>query len=314
MSTYRLLSVAALLLPSVCAANNTRSVYWYTSAGDATQVKDAASAATGHYMCCGTIKILANGTVQADSISQLASIVTAAGGLPVQHTVSVDANVSWDNANAGTLTASCTLVADVPLTKFADDIVTLVVASNAAGVMIDYEVPTSLWKLWGKVKTRAVANKYAQWANRLAPKLNAEGRTLGLDLSGDCGGSPIDLFDVFAANATNVDQLMLMSTYRDIHDRLFYEKELVSRAIAAGIPRKRISVGIGSISTSDPVRYGWNQTDLQTYLQWVAGQGITMLGIWRSDIDVYKPSEVKTAPFFIEALQAFLASGAKERP
>ena len=168
--------------------------------------------------------------------------------------------------------------------------------------------------MWGAVKTRAVANGYARWASVLAKALHAKGRTLGLDLSGDCGGSPIDLFDVFAANATVVDQLMLMGTYRDIHDGLFYEKELVSRAIAAGIPAGQLSVGIGSISASDPLRYGWNMSDLSEYLHWVSAQGITQLGVWRSDIDVYQPP-VKTAPFFLKALRNFLeARQTRQKP
>ena len=184
----------SLLLLVVVASSRAapRSVLWYTSAGDATQVQDALPAATGFYMCCGKIKVTGNGSVHSVGISELLTIVQAAGRLPVQHTIAVDANVTWDGA---------------ALISATDAIADLVVSSNASGAIVDYEVPADLWKMWGAVKTRAVANGYVRWASVLAKALHAKGRTLGLDLSGDCGGSPIDLFDVFAANATVVDQL-----------------------------------------------------------------------------------------------------------
>ena len=49
----------------------------------------------------------------------------------------------------------------------------------------------------------------APCALQLAGKMHAAGKTVGLDLSGDCGGSPIDLYDVF--NSSRVDTLMLMA-------------------------------------------------------------------------------------------------------
>jgi hypothetical protein len=295
ISLSRIALAAAALLVCVpgCAAMSNGSVYWYTASADSRQVNDSFSVATGFYMCCGKIKILKNGTVDSRPVSELAAAVKAGNGRPVQHTISIDPNVTWGHTSA--------------MSDAADAIVQLLVASNATGAMIDYEPPSSLWKPWGAAKTRAVANDYAHWASLLSAKLHTKGLFLGLDLSGDCGGSPIDLYDVFAANATVVDQLMLMSTYRDIHDSLFYEKELVSRALTAGIRPSQLSVGIGSVSVSDPVRYGWNASDLNDFLRWVKGQGITQLGIWRSDIDVYKPP-VQTVPFFLRALRDFLGN------
>jgi hypothetical protein len=214
--------------------------------------------------------------------------------MPAVHVVGVSALLEWNSSSAANLDAA------------ADAIVALTVGSNATGVMVDYEVSATVWKSWGPTKTAAVATGYARWANTLASKMHAARKWVGVDLSGDCGGSPIDLFAVFGAHATAVDQLMLMGTYRDIHDQLKYEKVLVSRALAAGIRPAQLSVGLGSVTTNRTAAgYGWNATDLDTYLRWLGSLQITNVGVWRADIDVYKGAS-ETAPFFLAALGDFI--------
>ena len=280
------------------AAASTTNVFWYSAAGDSDQIADARPAATGFYACCNRIELDANYTVTSVGASALTSYVAAAGGMPVVHTVSVDEHMLWG-------TASTSGSGPTPSTA-ADAIAGLVVASNARGAMIDYEVPAAIFKTWSATKVRAVANGYASWATLLAEKLHALNATLGLDLAGDDGGSPIDLFDVFAQNASAVDDLFLMSTYRDLHDSLAYEKVLVTRALAAGIAPAKLGVGLGSVSAAFPTEFGWNASDLTAYLQWLAEKDIKSIGIWRSDIDVHAPSVARTAPFFLDALRAFL--------
>ena len=83
----------------------------------------------------------------------------------------------------------------------------------------------------------------------------------------------------------------------------------VTRALAAGIPAAQLSVGLGTISNAFPTEFGWNRTDLVEYLDWVDGLGITNIGVWRSDLDVYgSKDKVATAPFFLAVLEQFLGT------
>ena len=61
----------------------------------------------------------------------------------------------------------------------------------------------------------------------------SNGCTVSWGYPTDDGGSPIDLFDVFAANATAVDTFMLMSTYGDRYPA--YTRTMVTRAPAAAM-------------------------------------------------------------------------------
>lgn len=170
--------------------NPRRNVYWYTAAEDAVQLVDEAAAATGVFSCCGRIQIVANATLTSVGASTLAEDVAAvrnrtgtnAGAV---HVVGVSELLEFNASSTAALELAAT------------EMVALVVASNASGVMVDFEVPAAIWKAWGPTKTRNVANGYARWGDLLAAKMHAAGKTVGLDLSGDCGGSPVDLYDVY---------------------------------------------------------------------------------------------------------------------
>jgi hypothetical protein len=270
-----------------------RHVVWYTSAADREQLADELRAATGVYSCCGRITIAANGSLFSVGATQLAKDIAAARslGLPAVHVIGVAASLEFNKSTAAALSAA------------AAEIAALTSASNATGVMVDYE--TSLFHIWGPARSRAVANGYAHWATELAAAVHSRQLTVGLDLAGDDGGSPIDMFDVFAANASTVDTLMLMSTYSDTFPS--YKKEMVTRALTAGIPAAQLSVGLGTVSAAEPTRYPWNASALSAFIHFVVQQNVTALGIWRSDIDVYK-GKIATAPYFLDALEMFLAS------
>jgi hypothetical protein len=235
-----------------------------------------------------------NGSLSSASVDALAQQVSLGRGKPVVHTVRVADGMQW-------LNTSSAANANAALRALAD----LCEESGAVGLMVDFE--PSGWKTWGRNKTRLVAQAYASWASSLADELHSRNNsnfTLGLDLAGDDGGSPIDLFDVFASEASAVDHLFLMGTYHGKDPT--YARSLVSRALNAGIPPRQLSVGLGSTAEGGNNIYDWNNTSLALFVEWVEEQGVTRLGVWRSDLDANVSACCHTEAWFVETLAEWL--------
>ena len=274
-----------------------RQVSWYTALADKTgpaQVADSFIASTGYLACCNQIMIGQNGSLSSASVAALAQQVSLGRGKPVVHTVRVADGMQW-------LNTSSAANANATLRGLAD----LVEQSGAVGLMVDFE--PSGWKTWGRNKTRLVAQAYASWASSLADELHSRSNsnfTLGLDLAGDDGGSPIDLFGIFASEASTVDHLFLMGTYHGKDPT--YARSLVSRALNAGIPPRQLSVGLGSTAEDGNNVYDWNKTSLALFVEWVEEQGVTRLEVWRSDLDANVSVCCHTEPWFVETLAKWL--------
>ena len=196
----------ALLLLTTAATD--RTISWYAAAQSNAQIIDAAQAATTLFSCCNQITVHSATNMTSVGIPQLSKNVQrarAVGNLSTVHVVTVDPLLKF-NLNSSTFMKNITA-----------QIVQWVSLSNASGVMVDWEPSAHTWKKWGVNGTRAVAAAYSSWTAALAIAMHKEGHrknktlTVAVDLSGDCGGSPIDLFDIFATN-NNVDQFMLMAT------------------------------------------------------------------------------------------------------
>ena len=282
------------------STNPRRHVSWYTALADQTgpaQVADSWNASTGYLSCCNQIMINQNGSLSSASVASLSQQVSLGLGRPVVHTVRVDDGMQWLNTSS----AASAHVAIHDLANLAEE-------SGAGGLMVDFE-PAG-WKTWERNKTRRVAQAYASWATILADELHSRkssNMTVGLDLAGDDGGSPIDLFDIFASEACAViDDLFLMGTYHGKDST--YARSLVTRALDAGIPPHQLSVGLGSTAKGGNNIYDWNATSLSLFVQWVKDQGVTRLGVWRSDLDVNVSACCHTEPWFVNTLEEWLVN------
>ena len=159
----------------------------------------------------------------------------------------------------------------------------------------------------GKKQDTIGGTGISSWASSLADELHSRSNsnfTLGLDLAGDDGGSPIDLFGIFASEASTVDHLFLMGTYHGKDPT--YARSLVSRALNAGIPPRQLSVGLGSTAEDGNNVYDWNKTSLALFVEWVEEQGVTRLEVWRSDLDANVSVCCHTEPWFVETLAKWL--------
>lgn len=263
-----------------------RGVNWYVSEGqvanNAALVHSHGASLTGAYLCCGFGHVGADGAWtginRTTALSQMApfSNLSSLWYVVGVHNESIAA-ANW----APGVAAAAALAAQLP---------------GLTGFIVDYEPVTNY--------TDAHAAAYADFLRALCAALGVSAMHCGMDIADwtilgphywphyvDAGvrrfTSMTPTYD--ATNVTN--------------DRAFVQQAL------ALLPPGSFEAGLGSVLTdapSCPMQFGWSASTLPPFVAWMKSEDVGSLAVWRCDIDKAYPQPDPTAPFFMDALAAFL--------
>ena len=283
---------AVLAACSLRLAAAARRVNWYLSANElannAALVARHGASLSGAYLCCGFGGVGADGawaSVATDTALAQQAVLTGAGREVWQVAGVAEAAVrsgAWAGA-AGVRAAAAALA---PLA-----------AAGLTGIVVDYEPADNY--------TLAHAQAYGAYLGALAGAL----RPLGLAVGADIAGWGI-LGEAFwpAYLGRGLARVTSMTpTYNA--DNLTANRAFVRAAVAA-FPDGAYAAGVGTVlagGAACPMVYGWNETTFPPFVQWMAGAGVQTVDVWRCDIDRKYPEPDPTAPWYFDALAAFLA-------
>ena len=278
-----------LIFAALCgsAHGGAREVNWYLSAGQVANnealVRYHGAAITGTYLCCGFGHVSANG-----SWSGIGTAAAAAQMAPFPANMSVwfvigVSNASISEANwAPGVAAAAALAAQLP---------------GLTGYIVDYEPVTNY--------TDAHAAAYAAFLGALCAALRSTGRRCGMDIAGWTILGPRFWQHYVSAG---VQRFTSMTPTYDATN-LTENRVFVAQALAQ-LPRAAFEAGLGSTladAAACPMQFAWSAHTLPPFVQWMAGEGVGALAVWRCDIDRPYPEPDPTAPFLFEALEGFLA-------
>jgi hypothetical protein len=216
---------------------------------------------TGVFHCCTGPVVLANGTVPAKQSDELFVNLTrpelAAGLSPV----------------LVPLSPHPTAVQQRVAVKAIPRLVELVEQGGWSGYVFDYEPHDNT--------TNDHAEAFVTFLTGLAEALHKKDKLLVVCVS-DWGILAPKYYKAIASSGA--DKFVSMgSTYKNE----LGNKEHVSQMKAA-FPLQSIVVGIGTMAPSNCLGqtgdYKWTAASLSKFVDWVAKQGITSLGVWRTDI------------------------------
>ena len=289
-------ALVALLVPLARTSPHlpSRRVRWYVNGDVDANVAFArrTRALTGFFLCCGIIKVDAEGQA---SISKgyatpqdLAKAVSAMRHALDDKELTVHAVFSVDESAIKSGRASAA----------ARNLANITVAAGLDGLLCDYEPADSY------TKEHAVA--YATFLEAVAQELlKMDDRQLGLNVAGwgILGGETF--FPIYANTSVSFATSMT-PTYNAknvTNDRVF-TKQLVEHF------GERASIGIGSIpkkgnesKCSNMPPYMWTNASLAPFLQYATNDaGVRGVDVWRCDIDHYGA----TAEWFIEDIAKVL--------
>ena len=266
-----------------------RRVNWYLSSGEiannAALIYDHGDAISGAYLCCKFGGILANGSwssqTTAQALSEMAPIT--AGGRDVWEVTSVDeASVHSGSWVRGLDEAAAALA---PLA-----------AAGLRGLIVDYEPADNY--------TDAHAAAYGAFLGALSAKLAPMKMTVSADIA-----SWGILGPKFWSHYTDrglVTFTSMTPTYNA--DNVTANHVFVASALQ-DLPVGSFEAGLGTVlggGANCPMVYGWTNSTLTPFVQWMGAQGVPSLAVWRCDIDKSYPAPDPTAPWFFAALAAFL--------
>jgi hypothetical protein len=170
--------------------------------------------------------------------------------------------------------------------------------------------------------TAAHAQGFAAFLTNLASGLHAKGKKLGVCVS-DWGvdaprfykllsSSKADLFTSMGSTYYGTDSKD--STRGGVIDKLHVKQML------AAFPLQAIAIGIGTMVPAGKCsatpglmtgQYGWTQSNLKAFLDWVGSKGITKLGVWRADIAALlskQPHYCGVEPWMLTELESWASN------
>ena len=164
------------------------------------------------------------------------------------------------------------------------------VRNNFDGYMVDYEPSNS---------TIAHAQAYAKFLSNLTASLHAQNKRIGVDLS---NWGILDMYHLYAP--IDIDIFTSMGTYSgsDIDANVKVVNQMVSV-----LNTSRISIGIGSMSTTPDANYNWTEYTLNVFLDFLQDSNITGVDIWRCDIDNAEETNT-TLPWFLRVISDWFSS------
>ena len=280
-----------LLFLQALALCSSRSVNWYTNtniAGNTAFLASHGDVISGAYLCCNVASFSANGTfLLSGSPAQVASEVSVftsaskeawlVGGV----SVAAIASGSWAAGLAAAAAASQPLL-----------------AAGLMGILFDYEPAANY--------TQAHAEAYGQFLEAVSTAISP--LRVGMDIA-DWGILGPSFWQHYESRGVSRFTSMTPTYYAT---SVAQSEKFVPQALAA-LPPGSYAAGIGSVLAPDasPCKwdYKWTNDTLRPFVDFLAASSVEFIDVWRCDID--SPYDTKgpdtTAPFFMEALQHFLA-------
>ena len=285
LAAARALALLALPLYSV----NARSINWYLSAGNtegnARLIATHGDVIQGAYLCCNFVSFTSNGTFLPPPPSAAADIAVLTGA-------AVEAWAVGGVAEAAVHSGAWAAGLDAAAAAAA-----VLLRQGLMGILIDYE-PVSNY-------SDAHAQAYGDFLGALSAAIAP--LRVGMDIAG-WGLLSAKFWPHYQGRG--VSRFTSMTPTYDATN-VSANEAFVGQALAA-LPPGSYAAGIGSVLAGGKAcewDYKWTNDSLAPFVGFLGGSGVEFIDVWRCDIDAPygKAAPDATAPFFLDALRAFVA-------